>query len=48
MWQTKTWPLASKPAYERWIARNRGRFQIEIIFVNNGYGVEYRRLRVIG
>jgi hypothetical protein len=44
MWQLKTWKLNQQEQYERWIERNRHKYQIEIIFVNNGYGVEYRRL----
>ena len=45
MWQTKTFKtLAEQTA---WIERNSGRYQIDIIFINNGYGVEYRNLRQI-
>lgn len=43
MWQTKH--FKTEAAQEAWIERNEGRFQITRLFVNNGYAVEYRKLR---
>jgi hypothetical protein len=31
----------------RWSERNRHRYEIQFIFVNNGHAVTYRRLRKI-
>lgn len=45
MWQTKT--FKTHEARANWIAKNRHRVQYELTFVNNGYGVEYRKLRKI-
>jgi hypothetical protein len=42
MWKTKT--FKTKQAYDRWIERNRNKYQWNEIFVNNAYGVEYREL----
>jgi hypothetical protein len=42
MWETRTFKTLE--AQKNWINANDHRYQIEIIFVNNGYGVEYRRL----
>jgi len=46
MWQTKTFKTLE--AQNAWIEKNEHKFQIVVIFVNNGYGVEYRKLRTIG
>ena len=46
MWRIKT--FKTKAAFDNWIARNEGKCQIVVIFVNNAYGVEYRKLRQIG
>ena len=43
MWQIKTFKTLK--AFEDWKARNANRYQIVDIFINNGYGVEYRKLR---
>jgi len=32
-------------AQNRWIEANSGRYQITVLFVNNGFAVEYRALR---
>ena len=29
-----------------WINRNDHKYQITVIYVNNGYAVEYRKLRI--
>jgi len=55
MWETKVFKFKTmagakiaKAKLEAWLERNEGRIQYEQIFVNNAYGVEYRKLRVIG
>jgi hypothetical protein len=45
MWQTKFFKTLEQQ--EAWIAKNEHRYQIDIIIVNNGYAVEYRKLRKI-
>lgn len=45
MWKIKTWKLEDKAQYLEWIGRNMQKMQIVTLFVNNGYGVEYRPLR---
>lgn len=46
MWQIKT--FKTREAQLAWIERNEHRVQWHEIVVNNAYGVEYRKLRVIG
>jgi hypothetical protein len=46
MWQIKT--FKTRDQMLRWIARNGSNAQWNEIFVNNAFGVEYRRLRKIG
>jgi hypothetical protein len=43
MWQTKFFKTFKRQA--KWIDKNKNRYQIDIIFINNGYAVEYRKLR---
>lgn len=43
MWQTKTFKTRAK--MEAWLAKMEGRIQFEEIFVNNAYGVVWRKLR---
>ena len=45
MWQVKT--FASKQAMQNFINKNKNKIQYQEIFINNGYAVEYRLLRVI-
>jgi RNase P protein component len=45
-WKTKT--FKTKGAFDRWVERNRSRYQIREIFVNNAYGAEYKDLIRIG
>jgi len=47
MWKTKTWKLSQKEAYLKWLDRHMHSCQITVLFVNNGYGVSYRKLRII-
>jgi len=46
MWVTKI--FKTKEAKDKWIAKNEGKYQIVEIFVNNAYGLDVRRLRIIG
>lgn len=45
MWQTKL--FKTRQAMENWLANNSHNVQWEEIFVNNGYGLTYRKLRTI-
>jgi hypothetical protein len=45
MWQVKH--FRSFKAQCAWIDHNQHRFQITILFVNNRYAIEYRKLRVL-
>jgi hypothetical protein len=45
MWQIKTFDTLA--AMRAWIAKNEGRIQWREVFIENGYGVEWRKLRMI-
>ena len=45
MWQIKT--FTTRLAMDKWLARNEHNIQWHEIFVNNAYGVEFRKLRII-
>lgn len=45
MWKIKTWKLNQKEAYLKWLEKNMLKKQVTILFINNGYGVEYRDLK---
>lgn len=45
MWQTKG--FLTYQEMDKWINTNSGKYQIRVIFVNNGYAVEYRLLRKV-
>lgn len=45
MWQTKL--FKNRQAMEKWLAINSDKIQWEEIFINNGYGLTYRKLRTI-
>jgi len=45
MWQIKK--FKTEAAQEAWISANASKCQIVRLFVNNGYAVEWRKLRVI-
>lgn len=54
MWQTKTFKFktleqapAAKKKLEKWLKQREGRIQYTEIFINNGYGVEWRPLKII-
>lgn len=44
-WKTKTFSNVEKR--DHWIEKNKSKHQIVIIFINNGYGVEYKPLIII-
>lgn len=46
MWQIKK--FRSLAAQKDWIERHERRYQIVVLFINNGYAVEWRKLRTIG
>lgn len=46
MWRTKT--FKTKEEMKNWLDKRSGRIQYNEIFINNGYGVEWRPLRRIG
>ena len=43
MWETKY--FKTKKALDRFMEANKHKYQMTEIFINNGYGVEYRKLR---
>lgn len=43
MWETKL--FKTEQAFYRFIEKHERTHQIVVIYVNNGYGVEYKRLR---
>lgn len=45
MWNVKTWKLDDKERYQAWLTRHHERFEIVHLFINNGYGVQYRQYR---
>jgi hypothetical protein len=44
-WKFKT--CKTQQALKEWLEKNKGKIQYHHIFLNEGYGVEYRRLKVI-
>jgi hypothetical protein len=46
MWITKM--FKTKDAKDKWILRNKHRYQIQEVFVNNAYALDVRKLRIIG
>jgi hypothetical protein len=45
MWETKT--FKTREAMRKWVTRHGHTHQWEEIFINNGYGVECRKLQPI-
>ena len=45
MWKTKI--FSTKEKMDAFINKNQGKIQYQEIFVNNGYGIEYRKLRKV-
>ncbi len=45
MWQVKKFKTLEDK--ENWVKKNQHRYQIDTIFINNGYAVDYRRLKII-
>jgi hypothetical protein len=45
MWETKRFKTYAQQA--EWIASNKWRYSITVLFVNNGFAVEYKKLRRI-
>lgn len=46
MWQTKT--FKTKESMRKFLDKNSDKIQWNEIAINNGYGIEYRKLRIIG
>ena len=46
MWTTKF--FSTLKCQTKWIELNSHRYDIEVIFVENGYAVQYRKVRFIG
>lgn len=46
MWKSKRFKTFA--AQESWIEKNVCRYQVTRLYVNNGYAVEYRKLRKPG
>ncbi len=45
MWETKI--FKTKKQMNNWIEKNKSKIQFEEIFIENGFAVEYRKLRVL-
>ena len=45
MWQTKI--FKTKESMQKWLNKNSHKIQYQVIFVNNAYGIEYRKLHRI-
>lgn len=45
MWEKKIFKSAE--ARETWYQQNKKKYQMYYIFVNNGYGIEYKPLKTI-
>ena len=48
---TKMWKIKKfkdRKAQNRWIYDNEHRYKIVVLFVNNGFAVEYKKLLVLG
>lgn len=45
MWETKE--FKTKESMMKFIDNNKHRLRIEIIYINNGYAVEFKKLKVI-
>ena len=45
MWETKI--FKTKQALDTFVEKNKSKYQIVTIFVNNGFGVEIKKNRVI-
>lgn len=45
MWQTKE--FKTEESMQKFIDNNRHKLQIEIIYINNGYAIEFRKLKRI-
>jgi hypothetical protein len=45
MWTTKH--FKSQDAMDAWIEKNSHKYQITILYVNNGYALEYKKLRIV-
>ena len=42
MWQTKTFKTQKQA--EQWIKKHDHKYRMNLIFINNGFGVEYKKL----
>ena len=42
MWEVRT--FKTKEQLHNFIKRNKNKIQYDIIFVNNGFGIEYKKL----
>jgi hypothetical protein len=43
VWQTKT--FKTKEAMNSWLVKRFNKIEYQEIFINNGYGIQYRMLR---
>lgn len=42
MWEVRT--FKTKEQLDNFIERNKNKIQYDIIFVNNGFGIEYKKI----
>ena len=45
MWNFKTFKNFNEQS--KWINKNKYKYQIEIVFINNGNAIEYKELTII-
>ena len=45
MWKIKI--FKTEELKNKWIEKNKNKYRIDLIFVNNGYGIEYKKLMKI-
>ena len=45
MWDTKTFKTYEQQ--QLWINRNKDKYMIDVIYINNGYAVEYKKYRIL-
>lgn len=45
MWTIKT--FKTKDAMRKFVEKNQDRIEYQEIFINNLYGIEYRKLRIV-
>lgn len=45
MWQTKV--FSSQESMDKWIEENKGLIEVEEVFVDNAYSIDFRFLKIV-